>query len=560
MINENMFRFFYNFVFLLFLCCAHLAICQDQQTREDKTSKSIFDGKSNHLKKLDENIVKYQFKNDLNQLARAYEAKADYFHQENLSISVLYYEKALELYKKVGEAEGKFRILKLLASEYTTISDYKNALKKMYLLLDIYENEKDTLKVAQTFSAIGSLYADLNDNKQALEYMQKALNLSIQLKVKMGEAAIRNNIAGVYKDLGQLDRAFENVSKAEKLNKEAGNEYWLSINYMLYADLYSKLNKMDSARYYLFRSNEYTIKKGSLSDSLDMFRKTGIYYHRVDSVQKALNMFNQGILVSRRLGSLKSEANFTHWISEVYESNGKMDQALSFLQIRHDLLDSLAKRQSGKRLEEYQVLYKVKALESDLSNSTMQINLARNEADQNRHRFYWVLGVLLVVLFGSLIIGSQFRKQEKSNRHLLELNIKASKNEESTNDKYAQSNLSDSKKEEILQALVGLMVSEKMYMDQEIKLDTVASNLGVSRTYLSQVINETYAQNFTAYINSYRVNLAKKYLLSEEHDKYSIQGIAEMVGFKSVSAFNTSFKKFTGLAPSYYRRNGKGVK
>jgi AraC-like DNA-binding protein len=557
-----MHRFFYNIISILFLLLSFsdAAVCQTKKTGKNIISEFSIDEMSEDLEVIDLRIELSRHKGDLKKLAKAYELKGDYLHEQKLGISVIYYEKALDLYTKVYEKEGELRLLKFLSTEYIKISDRQNALKKMYTLLDIYQATDDTLRIAQTYSGIGSLYADLNENSEALEYMQKALDLSILLNQKNGEAAIRNNIAGVYKSLNLIERAFQNVRIAERLNLKSGNAYWLSINHTMYADLYSELNKMDSVRYYLFKSFEYTSKEGRINDSIDLFRKTGIYYFKVDSIQKALNMFNQGILASRKLGSLKSEAIFTHWISEVYEVNGEMELALSFLQIRHDLLDSLAKKQSGKRIEEYKVLYEVKSLESDLSNSKMRVYLARNEAIQSRNRMCWVLAILFMVILGSIVIAYQFRKQVRTNRHLLELNVRTSNIETPSTDKYAQSNLSDGKKEEILNLLVNLMVSEQIYTDQEIKLDTVAKKLDVSRTYLSQVINETYSQNFTTYINSYRINLAKTFLLSDEHDKYSIQGIAEIVGFKSVSAFNTSFKKTTGLAPSYYRRNGKKVK
>ena len=540
---------------LLFFCFSTTAVGQ---------TKSVYDfsidTKTIELASLDERILHYQRNNNLKKLAKAYEQKADFLYTQNKAVSLIYYEKSLETYTKIHDKEGELKILQFISNEYIEISDRQNALKKMYVLLDIYENQDDSVKIAKTYSGIGSLYADMSENKQALNFMLKALDLCILLKKKNGEAALRNNMAGVYQKLGAIEDAFYNLRIAERLNRESGNDYWLNINYTTYSDVYSELNMMDSVRFYLFKSNEYIFQNGNLIDSIDYLRKTGIYYLNVDSVQNALSLFNQGILASRKLGSLKSEAIFIHWISELYERNGEMDLALSFLQIRHDLLDSLAEMDRGKQLEEYKVLYEVKTLMADLSNSKLNEYLAQNEATQSRNRVYWLLGIMCVIILFSVVIIYQFRKQAKSNKHLLEMNVKATDIEQTNTDKYAQSNLSDGKKEEILRLFVNLMVDEQVFTDQDIKLNVVAARLEVSRTYLSQVINETYSQNFTAYINSYRINLAKTYLLSEEYDKYSIQGIAEIVGFKSVSAFNTSFKKSIGLAPSYYRRNGKKVK
>lgn len=528
--------------------------------QEKNISKSSIQANRDELAQLDEQILTHQRTKNQRKLAKAYEKKADFLYKKTPGVSLIYYENALELYTLVSDNESELRILQLLSKEYTDVSDRQNGLKKMYALLSIYEDQNDSLAIAQTFSGIGSIYADMGDHENALEFMSKALNFCIRLNLKIGEAAIRNNIASVYEHLGDQDAAFKNLRMAERLNKESGNDFWLSINYTTFSNFFSGLDMMDSARIYLFKANEYTFTKGNLIDSVASFQKNGIYYLNVDSIDQALNCFNQGILASRKLGSLKSEANLTHWISELYERNGQMDLALNFLQQRHDLLDSLDKMERGKRLEEYKVLYEVKTLETDLSQSQMNELLATNDATKSRHRFYWLLSILILILFGSIIIIYQYRKQVRSNQHLLEISVKNTTEESNAKDKYAQSKLSDQKKEEILRQLVELMISEQIFTDQDIKLNTVAEKLDVSRTYLSQVINETHDQNFTAYINSHRINLAKTYLLSEEFNKYSIQGIAEIVGFKSVSAFNTSFKKFTGLAPSYYRRNGKKLK
>lgn len=57
-------------------------------------------------------------------------------------------------------------------------------------------------------------------------------------------------------------------------------------------------------------------------------------------------------------------------------------------------------------------------------------------------------------------------------------------------------------------------------------------------------------QNFCDFINSYRVEEAKKILLKKNN--LSIEGIGYEVGFKAKTTFYTSFKKFTGKPPTKY--------
>jgi AraC-like DNA-binding protein len=72
--------------------------------------------------------------------------------------------------------------------------------------------------------------------------------------------------------------------------------------------------------------------------------------------------------------------------------------------------------------------------------------------------------------------------------------------------------------------------------------------------YVSQIINETYDKNFRTYINEYRVKEARKRLMEEKYGNYTIQGIAESVGYKSSTNFILAFKKTTGITPSLYQK------
>ena len=99
------------------------------------------------------------------------------------------------------------------------------------------------------------------------------------------------------------------------------------------------------------------------------------------------------------------------------------------------------------------------------------------------------------------------------------------------------------------------MIHSHFFLEDKISLEQVAKKLGVSRSYLSQVINEKYDANFSSVVNQFRIDLAKDYLKNPAYDKYSIKGISELVGFKSFSAFNAAFKKNTGTTPASFRKH-----
>jgi AraC-like DNA-binding protein len=97
------------------------------------------------------------------------------------------------------------------------------------------------------------------------------------------------------------------------------------------------------------------------------------------------------------------------------------------------------------------------------------------------------------------------------------------------------------------------MQEEKPYLDVDLSIQDVSSELGISRHYLTQVINGLLGKNFYTFINEYRVEVVKKLLVSDEYSKYTLTSIAYEAGFNSKSSFNSIFKKATGMTPSQFR-------
>ncbi len=104
------------------------------------------------------------------------------------------------------------------------------------------------------------------------------------------------------------------------------------------------------------------------------------------------------------------------------------------------------------------------------------------------------------------------------------------------------------KKEE----LDALMNSKKFYLDNELTLDSLAEQIGWSRTSLSQIINTGFNQNFYDYINSYRLRALEEKLRLREHLKYSLDHLVKGCGFSNYVTFYRFFKRKNGQSPSTF--------
>jgi AraC-like DNA-binding protein len=119
--------------------------------------------------------------------------------------------------------------------------------------------------------------------------------------------------------------------------------------------------------------------------------------------------------------------------------------------------------------------------------------------------------------------------------------------------KYRKSSLSDEQAELILDRLRQMMAKEKPYLETGLTLSELSGRLFISSNHLSQVLNAKLGKSFFDFVNGYRVEEAKRLLVSPLSGRLSILGIGMEAGFSSKSAFYTAFKKSTGVTPSKFK-------
>ncbi|MDL5246183.1 helix-turn-helix domain-containing protein [Leptospira weilii] len=111
--------------------------------------------------------------------------------------------------------------------------------------------------------------------------------------------------------------------------------------------------------------------------------------------------------------------------------------------------------------------------------------------------------------------------------------------------------LEDLNIEKVESKLTELMQSERIHLNEELRLPSLASEMGLSVHHLSAFLNEHMGMNFNSFINRHRVKEAKAMLL-DESDR-SILSIGMAVGFSSSSAFHRAFLKEVKKSPKAFR-------
>ena len=101
--------------------------------------------------------------------------------------------------------------------------------------------------------------------------------------------------------------------------------------------------------------------------------------------------------------------------------------------------------------------------------------------------------------------------------------------------------------EQLMQRIVRLMEEQRPYLDSDLKQADVATALGVRLDEVSRCIN-SYAFNFSQFVNGYRIEYAKQLMLRKQGIKMTQVAIES--GFSNETTFFRTFKNIVGMTPS----------
>lgn len=350
--------------------------------------------------------------------------------------------------------------------------------------------------------SLGRAFTALNQLDSGRIYLHEALRLSsinfpdLSLKIELNQAVNRK----LAKDYVLAENLFLNsLSK----NSSSMETYMVCRTQANLAEVYmltSQLDKADSLySEALFTANKYNLRS-------DQYR----IHNDLSILNQRRGKFKKGLIYRNKADSIRKQAE----LISVSDQMGQLEKKLEI-----DILDQKA-------------LLKEKLLDTEKKINTI---------------LFTVLIIISVLLF---LLVHQLLKLQKKNTILI-------KNRKSSSRKRRAQVISHSnnKLNPLIAQLESIQSDESIIFDESLTMEKLAKKLNTNRTYLSEAINLGYEMSFSKWINQIRINKACDLLLDSTNDKYSLEAIAGMVGFTSISSFNTNFKKNTGITPSYFRNH-----
>lgn len=433
---------------------------------------------------------------------------------------------------------------------YADLYNYSKGLK-MYLLAEKICNEIEDLSY-KTFinNNMGIIYCVFQDYEKASEYFEEFFNYQIQHKQYDVAGEAFNNLIFCAIDSKNTLALQKYLPKAEIIFKN-GN-FTVDYAYFMGKSAYFNwTNQIDSSLIYAKQSLELALK-----DPQTKKRICVAHQQIARSFTKSKN-YESAIYHIHQANEIAHENNILDVLCENYRMLASIYEATNSSKLYiNNIHNYLALSDSLYNMKEYGTI-KDLVYGAQLEQTEEQINRLQLKQDENTH----IINLQKTILIGSVSISTiilgllgllliQNKKLKDSYLNLFRKNRELIESEKLR--RYSTSSLNNEQKNILIENIIDIFENGNLHLQADFSLELLSAKINSNSKYVSQAINEHFKLNFTTVVNKYRINAACKLFEKAEYQNYTIEAIAQEVGFKNRTTFNPIFKKHTGITPSQY--------
>ena len=173
------------------------------------------------------------------------------------------------------------------------------------------------------------------------------------------------------------------------------------------------------------------------------------------------------------------------------------------------------------------------------------------KSNSNEIRLRAITIILMVV---SLIIFSLYYINKRSTslikKRFSEIKMELEDTKGSKNEIIPIKNEIPDKYVPILENAFKLYEEKQIFLKKNFDKSYVKNDTGVNNHYISDYLRDYKGISFSTYVNNKRIECAgRKILNDKQFRKYSMQGMAESLGYNNTSTFKRAFKERMGMTP-----------
>ena len=438
----------------------------------------------------------------------------------------------------------------------------------------------------------GIIFAVWGEMDAAIYYARKSIDAAAAAGNRTAEAVGLMNLSMVLYDFGEYPFAEATTRKGIAILEEIGSRHNLWLAYSNLASALAKQNRLEEAVRYAEKSaaiagalgqpniaqhsiynrrGELYLERGDYANSIIMFSNAltlrskmfehqliassknamSIAYARLGNYDRAYTLAIEALEITKRENIPFFQMDIYRNLASIYAARGDIQQFWTMSDRSVALRDSVFTMQRITAIQELQIRYETEQKTLLLARKAEAI-----QHKQTQRLLISIIFIALFILFVVVVLTQRYRV--KNMTRIVQQYEAFSEYKKEMRKKDKTTKQSSDAIDKLLNKLKHLLEVEKIYHQPGLTINAAAEMLGTNRTYLSEAIVRDGQKSFTDYLNSYRIEEAREMIKEQEksgkYANYTIEAIAEMVGFNARSTFYAAFKQTVGVTPNEYKK------
>ena len=503
------------------------------------------------------------------------------YTRSDLRAAYDYYIKKLLICEKYSFINSKVRTFIDMGAIYSILNQYDMA--EQYYLKSL-ELCNDSAMIVLILSNIGANNLLRGKIDSSFYYLDKALPISKRHnEVYLG--SVLNNIGSYYQYKKLYDSAFYYFRESLYVSRNKNEKNVESINLSDIGILFFELNNNDSATYYIDLSNKIAYENKYIS-------KLSENYLALSEIEKSKGRYKNALEYYETYNNLKDSI----FNADVYSSVNLIQRQYEVSKTNQQIEELEIDRQLKQNTIHYQrIIMNIVFIVSFLMGFVLFIIIVQNKRLRKAYNVLVDKNIEILELQngegkteGLKVQSSKFKVQrlevqslkfnvqssqpatlnlkpetlnlepETLNLEPETLNPKPVSISDSNNEKYKNKVLSDKNQKELLSKILSFMENTSIICNPDFSMNTLIDSIQSKHVYVSFVLNHVIKKSFSSFLNSYRIREAQRLFSYQDTSKYTVETVANMMGYKSRNSFNEAFKEITGVTPGFYIKSLHG--
>lgn len=469
--------------------------------------------------------------------------------------------------KMAAEAyEGLWSVYFLAYSDFSKAFECLKNAQRIYKSLGI-ERPRLHLNFGGMYQTVAEMCNDKRSDTLSLQYYRDAFQLSLKLKDESTLSTSFANMTNVAYEMDILNSMKQEWADYNSFAFQKEDEY-VAYNKLLYLGLVN------------LKEKKYEEAQEKFLRQLAMMDRSGVHIrYRLQSYLLLADL-------ERCMTNYTGERN---WLRKAYDEFSEYDMQ----DVSIELYKRLSNCYEDLRVSDSALYYRSRYLEAkdgivdgqilhsfgkmnflnEINEASQKMAEMKEKEEHQRHMLYLFAGFLVVVSGLLILVYSKNRRLSSSFNYLYEKNVALMSAKEKielmtrdsqevalvgVNDKEETTlrrSINDEKLEEMKQKIDKVMRNPEIFCSADFTVEQLASLTGLRYKTVAAVVHSCYNCNFSTLLNRLRVEEASRRIDDNgEYWNYTVEAIAQSVGYKSRNSFSAAFKRETGLYPSEYLR------